>query len=109
VQVHYDEGVATHIDPEPCAHVREGLGEASVGERIGQPLSRERKSQPRMPTPCRWRKAIRRAAYERLCPSDPAWSKTLACAEAPCAGTGRSHAWPMGECPPGPHREGEEP
>ena len=26
----------------------------------------------------------------RECPSDPAWSETLACAEASCAGTGRS-------------------
>ena len=41
MQVHYDEGVANHIGPEPCAVVREGIGEASVGERIGQPLSRE--------------------------------------------------------------------
>jgi hypothetical protein len=44
VQVHYDEGVATHIGPEPCAGAREGVGEASVGECIGQPLSRERVS-----------------------------------------------------------------
>jgi len=42
VRVHYDEGVANHIGPEPCAGIREGVGEASVGERIGQPLSRER-------------------------------------------------------------------
>jgi hypothetical protein len=41
VEVHCDEGVANHIGPEPCAVVREGIGEASVGERIGQPLSRE--------------------------------------------------------------------
>ncbi len=41
MQVHYDERVANHIGPEPCAGVREGVGEASVGERIGQPLSRE--------------------------------------------------------------------
>jgi hypothetical protein len=41
VGVHYDEGVANHIGPEPCAGVREDLGEASVGECIGQPLSRE--------------------------------------------------------------------
>ena len=27
--------------PEPCAGIREGNGEASAGERIGQPLSRE--------------------------------------------------------------------
>jgi hypothetical protein len=42
VEVHCDEGVAIHIGPEPCAHARESMGEASVGERIGQPLSRER-------------------------------------------------------------------
>jgi hypothetical protein len=49
VQVHCDEGVATHIGPEPCVHARESMGEASVGERIGQPLSRET-IQIRMPT-----------------------------------------------------------
>jgi hypothetical protein len=41
VRVHYDEGLANHIGPEPCAGVREGVGEASVGGRAGQPLSRE--------------------------------------------------------------------
>jgi hypothetical protein len=42
VQVHYDEGVAIHIGPEPCAGVRGDVGEASVGERAGQPLSHDR-------------------------------------------------------------------
>ena len=46
MQVRHDEGVAIHIGPEPCVVVREGGGEASVGERIGQPSSRERKSVP---------------------------------------------------------------
>jgi hypothetical protein len=46
VQVHYDEGIANHIGPEPCAGIREGVGEASVGERAGQPLSRDRKLIP---------------------------------------------------------------
>jgi hypothetical protein len=41
-------------------------------------------------------------------PVDPAWSKTLACMEAPCAGTGRSPTWPFGTGK-GPHRKGEEP
>jgi hypothetical protein len=41
VKVHGDEGIATHVAPEPCVDVREGDCEASVGERIGQPLSRE--------------------------------------------------------------------
>jgi len=42
VQVPYGEGVAIHIGPEPCAGVREDVGEASVGVSIGQPLNRER-------------------------------------------------------------------
>ena len=42
MEVHCDEGVAIHIGPEPCAGVREDVGEASVGVSIGQPLNRER-------------------------------------------------------------------
>jgi hypothetical protein len=41
VQVRYDEELATHVDPEPCADAREDVGEASVGVRAGQPLSRD--------------------------------------------------------------------
>ena len=41
MQVHCDEGVANHIGPEPCAVACKGGGEASAGERIGQPLSLE--------------------------------------------------------------------
>ena len=41
MQVHCGDGVVTHTGPEPCAGTREGAGEASVGERTGQPLSRE--------------------------------------------------------------------
>jgi hypothetical protein len=44
VKVHYDEGVAIHIGPKPCAVVRKGGSEASAGECIGQPLSPERYS-----------------------------------------------------------------
>jgi hypothetical protein len=94
VQVPYDEGVANHIGPESCAVAREGLGEALTGERIGQPLSRERVLSW-VPTPCtRW-KATCPSATARG-PDDPAWSETLACADAPCAGTGRSRDRPLG-------------
>ena len=41
VKVRYDEGIATHIAPEPCVGIREDVDEASVGEHAGQPLSRE--------------------------------------------------------------------
>lgn len=46
MQVLCDEGVAIHIGPEPCAGVREDVGEASAGGRAGQPLSRDRKLVP---------------------------------------------------------------
>jgi hypothetical protein len=93
VQVHYNEGVAIHIGPEPCAGVREDVCEASVGERAGQPLSHDRV-------------AILGADAVQLAegntegcvsahPDDPAWSETLACTDAPCAGTGRSLVWPV--------------
>jgi hypothetical protein len=41
VEVRRNEGVAIRIGPKPCAGIREDIGEASAGERIGQPLSRE--------------------------------------------------------------------
>ena len=41
VQVHYDEGVANHIGPEPCGGLREEADEKSVGARVGGVLRRE--------------------------------------------------------------------
>ena len=46
MQVLHEEGEANHLGPEPCVGTREGDGEASVGERAGQPLSRDRKVIP---------------------------------------------------------------
>ena len=46
MQVHYDEGVAIHIDPEPCEGNREAVVEASAGARAGQPLSHEKADIP---------------------------------------------------------------
>jgi len=92
VKVPHDEGLATHIGPEPCAGNREDVGEASVGERAGQPLSRESPNS-RVPTALTFRKATRMSALRERS-ADPAWSETLACTEAPCSGTGRSLDWP---------------
>jgi hypothetical protein len=64
VEVRYDEGIANHIGPEPCGVTREGGVEASAGDRIGQPLSRERVLS-REPTLSTERKAIRRGAISR--------------------------------------------
>ena len=98
MQVPYGEGVATHIGPEPCADVRKGVGEASAGERTGQPLNRERPIIPGADTvPNVEGHTHGRAICER--PDDPAWSQTLACAEASCTGTGRSHGRPAALIP----------
>ena len=64
MKVHCDEGVANHIGPEPCAGLREGVGEASVGEHASQPLSRERVLS-RAPTLSKERKAIWASAQTR--------------------------------------------
>jgi len=37
----YSKGLATHADPESCANIREGAGEALTGARAGWVLSRE--------------------------------------------------------------------
>ena len=63
MKVHCDEGVAIRIGPEPCVVGREAGGEASVGERIGQPLSRERYNR----------------SADAVCPAE---GKTIACASA---------------------------
>ena len=44
VKVHYDEGVAIHIDPESCAGGREAVREALTGARAGQPQPLKRGS-----------------------------------------------------------------
>ena len=41
MQVSYSEGLANHTGPESCVGIREDVGEALTGERIGQPSSRE--------------------------------------------------------------------
>jgi hypothetical protein len=99
VQVHCTEGIANHSDPESCAVVREGGGEALTGVCIGQPLSRENGYLFRAPTRSLTWKATRRDTQYRQCLYGSAWSETLACAEALCTGTGRS--WDLaGVAPP---------
>lgn len=65
VQVLYGEGVAIHTGPEPCAVTREGLGEASAGDRAGWPSSRER-ALSRVPTMLPNRKATWVAALSQV-------------------------------------------
>ncbi len=85
MRVRRDEGVASRIGPELCARIREDCGEALTRECAGQPLSRERSDIPGADTVqiAEWAVALARAF------DGAAWSKTLACADGPCAGTGR--------------------
>ena len=111
MKVHHDEGIANHIVPESCAGIREGTGEALTGERIGQPSSRERGIISGADAVLN-AEGKTEGRVNRECPEDPAWSKTLACVYASCAGTGRSHGRPTAKwvaCCSGPCREGEEP
>ena len=115
MRVRHDEGVAIHIGPKPCVGIREGAGEASAGEGIGQPLSRERSCVSGADafqiaegdTDGRVSASARTARRGRGSLSTAPWD--LACADAPWMGTGRSHVWlAMGDhC--SPRREGEEP
>ena len=91
MQVHHDEGIANRIDPESCAVAREGFGEALTGDHIGQPLSREM-SKVLGADALSNVEGNTDGRVNRERPDDPAWSETLACADASCAGTGRSHA-----------------
>ena len=90
MRVPHSEGVANHTDPLSCVGHREVSGEALAGESIGQPLSRE----SRFKSGCRRRIGCGRQygwTRYREVRSNPAWSETLACADAPWTGTGRSH------------------
>ena len=107
MEVPDDEGIANHIGPEPCAGIREGVGEASAGVRAGQPLSRDRK--PFL-------------GADAVCVAE---GKTSECASASARATRRGRrTWhartllarepgDLGSDQPryraGPHREGEEP
>jgi hypothetical protein len=107
VQVHCDEGVAIHIDPESCAFGREAAREALTGARTGQPLSRERRNPG-----CRRCLGSGRqhgwARYASAClvrrGRRPWHVRTLFVREPGDLGLDHRR-----RAAPGPHREGEEP
>ena len=86
MQVRRDDGVAIHISPKPCEAVREGRSEVLVGEHTGQPLSLVKIYIPGADAVAKVE-----GKRKRECLDGPAWLKKLACVEARCAGTGRSH------------------
>ena len=85
MQVRCDEGRANRIGPEPCVGTREGDSEASVGERIGQPWSRENLNNSGADV---FRITAANTDGRVIASVRP---------DVPCAGTGRSRVWPAGK------------
>jgi hypothetical protein len=90
----YTEGLASHGGPESCACFRKGKGEALTGARTGRVLSCEiRRNQGADTVAMRGRPhgdvTLWRVHHRPCAVGDP-----LACAETPCARTGRSRALP---------------
>ena len=106
MKVRYDEGVATRIGPEPCADGREAIGEASVGDSIGQPLSRDRNILGADAVMMAEGNMVERAnasARSARRGQRPWHVQTLLEREPGDLASGRRHSRS------GPHREGEEP
>ena len=108
MEVRCNEGVAIRIGPEPCVDIREDVGEASAGDCAGQPLSCESDFLRGADAVSLVEGTMSGCAIASI-RLDPAWSKTLACTDAPCTGTGRSPARSLATLWSDPHREGEEP
>ena len=106
MQVHCDEEVASRIDPESCADIREGVGEALTGERAGQPLSRERFYQDADSVPQAEGNTggCDIASDQPILRGHRTWHAQKLFAREP-GDLQLGHPHPRG----GPHREGEEP
>ena len=107
MQVRCDEGVANHIGPEPCAGIREGVSEASAGECIGQPSSRDSRfvlgaDAVRLAEGNTTGRAIA-SAWSTRRGRRPWHVRTLFVREPGDLGFDQPRYWA------GPHREGEEP
>ena len=111
VQVPYDEGIANRIGPEPCAGIREDVGEASVGERAGQPSSRDRKLIPGADAVCvaegNTSKSANASAWTTR-RGRRTWHARMLLAREPGDLTVDQRRLIVGAAT-GPHREGEEP
>ena len=84
----YGEGLATHAGPESCVGVREGVGEALTGVRVGGAIEPRNQSVRGADAVQLGGRRNRRSRYAS------GWRtlrglRTQACAESPCARTGR--------------------
>src|SRR3954449_1116281 len=84
----YIEGVAIHGGPESCVGVREGVGEALTGVRVGGAIEPRNQSVRGADAVQLGGRRDRRSRY-----ASGRWTlrglRTQACAESPCARTGR--------------------
>jgi len=85
----YGEGVASHTGPESCGNGSNVMAEALTGEHAGGLLSSEIKSF-RVPTLWSEGEGNTGCSVSASCSPTGGVFGTLACVEAPCAGTGRS-------------------
>src|SRR6266851_1918491 len=89
----YIEGVAIHGGPESCAGVREGVGEALAGVRVGGAIE-PRNQRSGVPTPYNWAEGNIVGRVIASGRRTPRGLRTCACAESPCARTGRPDGCP---------------
>lgn len=85
----YIEGLATHDGPESCAGDRESVGEALTGESAGRVLSREI-NHTRVPTLLSEAEGNTARSNKASLGTTLRGRRPLACADTPCARTGRS-------------------
>ena len=85
----YSEGIANHTGPESCGGGSNAMAEALTGEHAGGLLSSEINS---FQVPTLWSDGEGNTGCSVIASCKPTGGVvgTLACVEAPCAGTGRS-------------------
>jgi hypothetical protein len=93
VQVPYDEGGASHIDPESCVPDREVRGEALTGGTVGQVLSHVTKVVRDADAFCVAEGNMEGCAIASA-PPIPRGQRPWHVVDTFCTGTGRSHGWP---------------
>src|SRR6266545_7283171 len=104
----YTEGVAIHGGPKSCVGAREGVGEALTGVRVGWAIE-PRNQRFGVPTPYNQAEgniadgaiARRQRTLRGL--------RTCACAESPCARTGRPDGRPSASMMPHRHLRARAP
>ncbi len=95
------EGVAIQDGSESCAGVREGVGEALIGVRVGGAIE-PRNQRSGVPTPYNWAEGNIVGRVFASGRRAPRGLRTCACAESPCARTGRPDGRPSVSMMPRP-------